>query len=134
MRIGRKQVAQVLQQYIPHLHQQKFHQDPHKYRMMVSGVGAGKTRMGVEEAIKWTQIYAGSIGLIGRLNATNLRETTQKRFFEALPRALLEDFNKNEGHAWIKTGKSIKNDWGNPEQVFSEIYFKHMEDAGRQLA
>jgi hypothetical protein len=131
MRKSHKRISQKLEPYVPHPHQVTFHKDTHKFRMMVSGVGAGKTRMGVEECIKYTQLYPGSFGLIGRLNATNLRETTQKRFFECCPKVLIEDFNKNEGHVWVRTNKTETNQYGGIEPVYSEILFKHMEDAGQ---
>jgi hypothetical protein len=92
----------------------------------VSGVGAGKTRMGVEEIIKWTQLFPGSLGVIGRLTAKSLEETTQRRFFEVCDPALIENYNKNKGHLWIRTNAVDEN--GDP--VFSEILFWHLDDPG----
>lgn len=117
---------QRLASYEPHPHQASFHKDPAKYRAMVTGVGAGKTRMGVEEVIKWTQLYPGSLGVIGRLTAKSLRETTQRRFFEVCPPSLIEEFNKSEGHIWIRTNEV--NEAGEP--IFSEILFVHLDDPG----
>lgn len=112
--------------YDPHPHQKAFHQDPHKYRALVSGVGAGKTRMGVEEVIKWTQLYPGSLGVIGRLTAKSLRETTERRFFEVCDPSLIESYNKSEGHLWIKTNE--RDEKG--DMVYSEILFFHLDDPG----
>lgn len=117
---------QKLASYDPHPHQRIFHQDTHKYRAIVSGVGAGKTRMGVEEVIKWTQLYPGSLGVIGRLTAKSLRETTQRRFYEVCPSSLIAHENKSEGHIWIKT--NAKDDDGNP--IYSEILFFHLDNPG----
>ena len=115
-----------LASYDPHPHQIAFHEDSHKYRAIVSGVGAGKTRMGVEEVIKWTQLYPGSLGVIGRLTSKALRETTQRRFFEVCPPELIEHYNKSEEHLWIKTN-AVDED-GYP--IFSEILFFHLDEPG----
>lgn len=125
---SRKRLSPVrrLAAYDPHPHQVVFHKDLHKYRALVSGVGAGKTRMGVEETIKWSQLYPGSLGVIGRLTSKSLRDTTQRRFFEVCDPALIEEFNKSEGHLWLRTNAVEEN--GDP--VFSEILFYHLDDPG----
>lgn len=115
-----------LASYDPHPHQIIFHRDSHKYRALVSGVGAGKTRMGVEEVIKWTQLYPGSLGVIGRLTAKSLRETTQRRFFEVCDSNLIANYNKSEEHLWIKT--NAVDEQGYP--IYSEILFFHLDDPG----
>lgn len=117
---------QKLATYDPHQHQVDFHRDRHKYRALVSGVGAGKTRMGVEEVIKWTQLYPGSLGVIGRLTSKSLRETTQRRFFEVCDQSLIANYNKSEEHLWIKT--NAVDDAGNP--IYSEILFFHLDNPG----
>lgn len=115
-----------LASYDPHEYQKVFHQDTHKYRAVVSGVGGGKSRMGCEEVLKWTQIYPGSLGVVGRLTAKSLRETTQRRFFEVCPTELIADFNKSDGHLWIKT--NAVDEQGNA--VYSEILFMHLDEPG----
>ena len=119
-----------LASYDPHPHQVVFHQDSHKYRALVSGVGAGKTRMGVEEVIKWTQLYPGSLGVIGRLTSKSLKETTQRRFFEVCDPKLIENFNQSDGHLWIKTNQVDEDDDGNMVPVYSEILFMHFDEPG----
>lgn len=115
-----------LAKYEPHPHQIVFHQDTHKYRALVSGVGAGKTRMGVEEVIKWSQLYPGSLGVIGRLTSKALKETTQRRFFEVCDPRLIESFNISEGHLWLKT--NAVDEEGKP--IYSEILFMHLDEPG----
>ena len=112
--------------YDPHPHQVVFHQSTKKYRALVSGVGAGKTRMGVEEVLKWSQLFPGCLGVIGRLTAKSLRETTQRRFFEVCPTELIADYNKSEEHLWLKTNEVDEK--GRP--VYSEILFFHLDDPG----
>jgi phage terminase large subunit len=117
---------QKLASYDPHPFQRTFHQDEHKYRAVVSGVGGGKSRMGCEEIIKWTQLYPGSLGIIGRLTAKSLRETTQRRFFEVCPPSLIANYNKGEEHLWIKTNEVDED--GRP--IYSEILFMHLDEPG----
>ena len=120
-RLNRIRKLSVMDDYTPLPHQKAFHQSDAKYRAMVSGVGAGKTLMGSKEVIKWTQLYPGSLYVIGRLTAKALRETTQKRFFEICPNYLIDDFNKTEAKLWLKTPKS---------GVYSEILFMHLDEPG----
>lgn len=107
--------------YQPLPHQADFHKSPHKYRAMVSGVGGGKTSMGVRESLKFTQMYPGSLGLIGRLNATSLRDTTQRRFFEICPPDLIYSWKESTGHLTLYT--PIPG-------VFSEILFRRLDEPG----
>jgi phage terminase large subunit len=81
--------------------------------------------MGVEEVIKWTQLYPGSLGVIGRLTSKSLKETTQRRFFEVCDPALIESFNISEGHLWLKSN-AVQD--GRP--VYSEILFMHLDEPG----
>lgn len=117
---------QKLASYDPHEFQKVFHMDTHKYRAVVSGVGGGKSRMGCEEVIKWTQLYPGSLGVIGRLTAKSLRETTQRRFFEVCPQSLIANYNKSDEHLWLKTNASDEE--GRP--IYSEILFMHLDEPG----
>lgn len=107
--------------YEPLAHQRDFHKNRAKYRAMVSGVGGGKTSMGVRESIKFTQMYPGSLGLIGRLNATSLRDTTQRRFFEICPPELIYHWKETTGHLLLYT--SIPG-------VYSEILFRRLDESG----
>ncbi len=125
IRLKPRQIA-VATEYNPLPHQRDFHTSPAKYRAMVSGVGGGKTTMGVKEILKWTQLYPGGLWVIGRLTAKALEETTQRRFFEICPPALIEHFQSNKGHLWLKTPDVYED--GSP--VFSEIIFMHLDDPG----
>jgi len=75
--------------------------------------------------MKWTQIYPGSLGVIGRLTAKALRETTQRRFFEVFPSSIIESYNKSEEHVWVKTPAFV-----NGAPLYSEILFFHLDDPG----
>jgi phage terminase large subunit len=120
---------QALQPYHPHPHQIWFHQCPAKYRAIVSGVGAGKTRTGVEEVRKINGLYPGSFGVIGRLTATSLRDTTQRRFFEVIEPSMIANYNKNEGHVWLYTGRY--KDLEHRQPILSEVLFMHLDEPGQ---
>ena len=120
-----------LASYDPHPHQMAFHQDTHKYRALVTGVGGGKTRMGVEEIIKWTQLYPGCLLIIGRLTAKSLKETTQRRFFEVCPPEIIEEYNQTDEHVWIRTNATFHDpESGKDLPVYSEILFIHLDNPG----
>lgn len=55
------------------------------------------------------------------MTAKSLENTTQRRFFECCPEELIEHWQGNKGHLWLKT--PIPN-------VFTEILFMHMDDPG----
>ena len=120
-----RQIA-VAEKYDPLPHQVSFHTSAAKYRAMVSGVGGGKTTMGVREILKWTQLYPGGLFVIGRLTAKALEGTTQRRFFEICDPQLIEHWQANKGHLWLKTNATYPN--GDP--VFTEILFMHLDDPG----
>lgn len=107
--------------YEPLPHQADFHKSGAKYRAMVSGVGGGKTSMGVRESIKFSQMYPGSLGLIGRLNATSLRDTTMRRFFEICPQELIYDWKQTTGHLLLYTPVP---------GIYSEILFRRLDEPG----
>lgn len=53
-------------------------------RLFSSGYGSGKSKTGCREGIKWAVEYAGSRGMIGRLTATDLRDTTMVTFWREM--------------------------------------------------
>lgn len=116
-----QKINKVLEPYDPAPQQLDFHLSIAKYRALIGGVGSGKTRCGVEEILKWIQLFPGGLGVIGRLTAKSLENTTQRRFFECCPEELIEHWQGNKGHLWLKT--SIPG-------VFSEILFMHLDDPG----
>jgi len=114
--------------YIPRPSQKKFHNNRAQFRAMVGGLGSGKTTMGAREALRLSQSFPGSLGCIGRLTATALRDTTQRRFFEILDEVtdghrdrLIHRWVEARGHLVLKT--PVKG-------LYSEILFKHLDEPG----
>lgn len=114
--------------YNPLPSQVKCHMDPAKYRGMVGGLGSGKTTFGSRDCLKMTQVFPGSLGVIGRLTSTALRDTTQRRFFEIIdeatggrPKKLIHKWLEGQSHLWLKTPVP---------GVYSEILFRHLDEPG----
>lgn len=102
-------------------HQQQFLQAKGKYIADIGGVRSGKSLVAAYQAIKWSQLYPGSKGLIGRLTATALIRTTMDTFFGCCPKGLVADWRAHENHLWLNT----------PEPgVWSEILFTHLDEPG----
>jgi len=114
--------------YKPLPSQVKMHMNPTQFRAMVGGLGSGKTTFGSRDALKMTQVFPGSLGVIGRLTSTALRDTTQRRFFEIIdeatdgkPSKLIHKWLEGQSHLWLKT--PVKG-------VYSEILFRHLDEPG----
>lgn len=128
-RVRKYKRATIKIDYNPLPSQIEAHNNPAQFRAMVGGFGSGKTTFGSREVLRWTQQFCGGLFLIGRLHATDLRDTTQRRFFEIIdsmtegkPEKLIERWNENRGHLWLKTPVP---------GVYSEVLFRHLDEAGQ---
>jgi len=108
--------------YQPLPHQRMFHTCNAKYRAMVSGVGGGKTKMGSQEIIKWSQMYPGGRFIVGRLTSTALKDTTQKTFFDELDPQLIAHWQETRGRLMLHTPVP---------GLYTEILFRHLDDPGQ---
>lgn len=88
----------------------------HDYLLYAGGYRAGKTITGCYAAILLSVLCPRNIGLIGRLTATDLKDTTQRTFDEMLPHNLIAKWRPSENHLWLTNG--------------SEILFRHLEQPG----
>lgn len=100
--------------YKPLARQSQFHLSPAKYRLYIGAWRAGKSYSGCMEALKQSFLHPGNIGLIGRRDFTDLRDTTLKTFFDICPPEIITSYNKTEHHLVFKNG--------------SEIYFRELKD------
>lgn len=83
-----------------------FHADS-KYVAAVTGIGGGKSLCGCAKAIARYQATPGSLNLIAAPTYPNLRDTTQRTFFELLPAHWIAKWNRNEGHLVLKNGAEV---------------------------
>lgn len=98
--------------------QKKFLLDNHTYELFSGGFGSGKTVALVLKALLLSQIMPKNFGLIGRLTYPELRDTTQKTFFEFCPPDWYSEenggvYNKSENYVRLYNG--------------SEIIFRHLD-------
>lgn len=114
--------------YTPLPSQIKAHNNKAQFRGMVGGLGSGKTTFGSRDCLRLTQVFPGSLGVIGRLTSTALRDTTQRRFFEIIdeitggkPKKLIHRWLEGQSHLWLKTPVP---------GVYSEILFRHLDEPG----
>jgi hypothetical protein len=111
-----KNSLQINIDYDPNPKQVLFHTSGSKYRLYIGAWRGGKSYAGCQEARKQSFLYPGNVGLIGRKDYTDLRDTTMKTFFEICPEddPCVLSYNKTEHHLVFKNG--------------SEIYFRELKD------
>lgn len=106
--------TKVVIPYQPKDKQSKFHLSDKKYRLYIGAWRAGKSFAGCMEALKQSMLFKGNIGLIGRKDFSDLRDTTLKTFLDICPPEIIKSYNKTEHHV------IFKND--------SEIYFRDLKE------
>ena len=87
---------EVVLDYEPEPRQSQFHLSPAKYRLYIGAWRAGKTYAGCWEAVKQSLCYPNNMGLVGRKDYSDLRDTTIKTFFEVCPERIIQNYNKSE--------------------------------------
>ncbi len=101
----------------PTAKQSEFIFSTNKFSCFSGGFGNGKTTAGCLKAILLSQ-FPKNFGLIGRLTYPELRDTTQRTFFELCPP---EYYAKENGGEWRKSDNLVRFANG------SEIMFRHMD-------
>jgi|TARA_Y100000034_G_scaffold134568_2_gene203353 phage terminase large subunit len=101
--------------------QKGFHESAALFRAYVGGFGSGKTLCGCQEALMTCLSEPGVFGLIARWTYPELRDTTQRTFFEVMPKELMDrcTYKKSEEHLVFPNG--------------SEILFRYLENAEEML-
>ena len=98
--------------------QKQFLFNNNTYELFSGGFGSGKTVALVLKALLLSQVMPGNFGLIGRLTYPELRDTTQKTFFEFCPP---DWYAPERGGVWNKSENYVKLYNG------SEIIFRHLD-------
>lgn len=99
--------------------QRDFLENNNTYSLFSGGFGSGKTVALVLKALLISQAMPGNFGLIGRLTYPELRDTTQKTFFEFCPP---DWYSESRGGVWNKSENYIRLYNG------SEIIFRHLDN------
>lgn len=102
--------------------QQEFILSTARFACYSGGWGAGKTWAGCLRGLLLSQ-SPGNVGLIGRYTYRELKDTTQKTFFELCPP---EYYDEKQGGRWSTTDNVLRLTNG------SEILFRHMDTASEK--
>ncbi len=107
--------------------QYEYLQAKEEFLAYIGGYGSGKTSIGTKKAAYIATDSPGNRGLVGRLNHTDLEETTQRDLLDFLKEAelLKEPPNSRNNRALVhcvdlKTGRNLGYD--------SEVSFAHLDD------
>lgn len=93
--------------YTPNPQQRKFHESNAKYRCFLGAVRGGKTKAGVWEGIDLSMQYPGNRGLIARKTYRELKDTTQRSFFEECPPRLIRNYQRSQELVELVDGSEI---------------------------
>lgn len=99
--------------------QLKFLRSKARGRCFSSGYGSGKSKTGCRESINWAVRFPGSRNLVGRLTATDLRDTTQVTFWREMAEI---GFVKGQHYEFNRSTNALT--WWNG----SETIFRHLDD------
>lgn len=97
-------------------------------RLFSSGYGSGKSKTGCREGIRWAVKHPGSRGMIGRLTATDLRDTTMVTFWREMAQI---GFVAGDSAAVRRGRAHYTHNKADREVVFwhdSRIIYRHLDD------
>ena len=87
--------------------QQRFLASQARYVCYSGGMGCGKSLALVLKIIHLMLKYENNYGLVGRLNFSDLRDTTMKDFFDICPPEYIKAHNKQEKKVTFHNGSSV---------------------------
>lgn len=96
-----------LRSYTPYPKQKLFHQSNAFLRYYGGGFGAGKTMAGCWEGIDVSIAYPNNLGIIARKTYRELKDSTQRTFFEICPPELIEKYIARDETIRFKNGSEI---------------------------
>lgn len=87
--------------------QQRFIFAPEVYSCLDGGWGSGKSRALCVKSLVLSAAIPGNVGLIGRLNATDLEDSTMQVFWEVCPPSWIHKYNKTKRIVTFRNGSMI---------------------------
>jgi len=93
--------------YIPLEKQKVFHKSKVMFRAYMGGFGSGKTKAGCWESIQLSMEEPGNLGVICRKTYLELKDTTQRTFFEECPPEFIKNFRTTDNIVTFKNGSQI---------------------------
>lgn len=97
----------IIMVYEPLPHQEKFHADPHKYKMFAGGYGSGKTTTACMEAIDHILETPNGTTLIGAETLPQLEQTAMKEFIEVFPEELIVNYSRQKNFMDMQNGHRV---------------------------
>lgn len=88
--------------------QYAFFTNPAKYRAFISGIGAGKTAIGIMAALNESIEQPGSVGIIVAPTYPLIRDVLYPELDKWLPRELVKEFSKHEHLLRLENGSVIR--------------------------
>lgn len=95
----------------------------------VGGYGSGKTRIGCHLALELSLRYPGNLGVIFRKTYSELRDTTQKSFFQDV---FVDELKELLELNWKQGDKELTIRTADPNRP-SEILFRHLDESDKGL-
>lgn len=126
--MGRQDRAQhpdVWRRFRPTPSQEKFLRCDGFGRLFSSGYGSGKSKTGCREGLRWAISFPGSRGLIGRLTATDLRDTTMVTFWKEMA---ICGFREGEHYSHNKADREVTFTFHPDPAYHSKIIYRHLDD------
>ena len=93
--------------YSPYPKQKLFHESNAFLRLYQGGFGAGKTVAGCWEGIDLSAAYPGNLGIIARRTYRELKDSTQRTFFEECPKELIAKYSVRDESVQFINGSEI---------------------------
>ncbi len=93
--------------YVPQPHQVRFHSSPAENKLLMGGVGSGKTLTGIHECIRLLQDNPESDGLIGAPTFPMLRDAILAAWFDFVHPSLYQFKRGDQQIIWKPTGRCI---------------------------
>lgn len=81
--------------------------DAQKYLAYIGGIGAGKSFAGALKAYRFMLEHPGCVGTIGAPNYPQLRDSTQRSFFQIVPPEIIADHDKTNGIVRFVNGSEV---------------------------
>lgn len=97
----------LVKEYLLNPNQDKFILCPKRFIAYVGGRGCGKSLGLVLKIIQLMLKYNNNYGLVGRFNYSDLRDTTEKDFFDICPRVYIKSHLKQEHKVTFINGSTV---------------------------
>jgi len=91
-----KEETEFVINYRPHEKQKEFHDSTAKFRAIITGVGFGKSAMGVNEMIRETLEHDNVLNLIFAPTFPMLKNTTMQEFWKFCHQQFIKSHNQTE--------------------------------------